>query len=162
MRRRGNNTGGPSVLVDTPEHEPFQRALFRTGMTVNTSPVINFQMNDDRATTDRTILDVFLPFSLCRINRNDNFFAATRTKIVRFLLHMALPSPPASEFCCRLLQTSPSSALSQGLNLGYIIAKRPPLSDFAFRRTPTFRVDEARDQFGLCSLTLGHECLVSY
>jgi len=31
----------------------------------------------------------------------------------------------------------------QGLDLGRVLTKRPPLSDFAFRRTPIFRVDKA-------------------
>jgi len=34
----------------------------------------------------------------------------------------------------------------QGLDLGRVITKRPPLSDFALRRTPIFRVDEALAQ----------------
>jgi len=31
----------------------------------------------------------------------------------------------------------------QGLDLGYVIAKRPPLSDFAFNPTRIFKIDKA-------------------
>jgi len=35
----------------------------------------------------------------------------------------------------------------QGLNLGYVIAKRPLLSDFALSPTRIFKIDEARERF---------------
>ena len=37
----------------------------------------------------------------------------------------------------------------QGLDLGCVITKRPPLLDFAFRQTPIFRVDEALEPVAL-------------
>jgi len=35
----------------------------------------------------------------------------------------------------------------QGLDFGYVIAKRPPLSDFAFSPTRTFKIDEALEHY---------------
>jgi len=37
----------------------------------------------------------------------------------------------------------------QGLDLGYVIAKRPPLSDFALRPTRIFKIDKALEQLAL-------------
>jgi len=56
--------------------------------------------------------------------------------------------PPLRGFCSSDSGIGRVSAC-QGLNFANVIMKRPPLSDFAFRPTLNFRIDEALDQFGL-------------